>query len=64
MDTYHLFRLIFGIIVIIIASIITTLSFYYKTINVDNTNVLVLIVLIIIGLFLMGISNIMLGLFY
>ncbi len=62
MDTYNLFRLIFGIIVIITASILTTLSFYYKTINVDNKNVL--IVLIIIGLFLMGISNIMLGLFY
>lgn len=62
MDTYHLFRLIFGIIAIITASILTTLSFYYKTINVDKRNKLVVIVGIIIGLFLMGISNIILGL--
>lgn len=63
MDAYHLFNLIFGIIVIIAASILITLS-YYKTINVDNTNVLIIVVGIIIGLFLMGISSIMLGLFY
>ena len=64
MDTYHLIRLIFGIIAIITAGILTTLAFYYKTINVDNTNVLIIIVGIIFGLFLSGISSILLGLFY
>ncbi len=52
MDTYHLIRLIFGIIFIIVA---TTLAFYYKTTKGW-------IMLIPIGFLLMGICNILIGL--
>lgn len=73
MNTYQLFRVIFGIIVVITAIILTTRAIYdksinlekdYNTINIKKGNKTFFIVLMLIILYLLGISSILEALSY